>query len=126
MLSAHICPRQSRRLPFCLNVAMAVAEQRQCPSTPRAAWLRQRALRSAIAWLLYLPALTVLLLYCWAFLDHGWSIVSFPYQIDYGEAPELNRALLLAQGRQIYVDWSQPPYQMANYPPLYPVATGNW
>lgn len=73
-------------------------------------------------WLFYLPALVVALLYFWAFVDHGWSIVDFPYQVDYGEAPELNRAVLLAQLRPIYVDWSHPPYQMANYPPLYPAA----
>lgn len=72
-------------------------------------------------WLLYLPALSVLLLYFWGFLDHAWSVVRFPYQIDYGEMPELNRAWLLSQGHQIYVDWSQPPYQMANYTPLYSV-----
>ena len=70
----------------------------------------------------YLPPLVVLALYFWGFLDHAWSVVTFPYQLDYGEMPELNRAWLLAQGRQIYVDWSRPPYQMANYPPLYSAA----
>ncbi|MGH2351669.1 MAG: ArnT family glycosyltransferase [Chloroflexota bacterium] len=77
-------------------------------------------MRSA-AWLLYAPAIFVLSLYFWGFLDHAWSVVTFPYQIDYGEMPELNRAWRLARGQPIYVDWSSPPYQMANYPPLYPV-----
>jgi hypothetical protein len=72
-----------------------------------------------VAWGVYLPALAILALYGWAFLDHAWSVVAFPYQLDYGEMPELNRAWLLAQRRPIYVDWSHPPYQMANYPPLY-------
>ena len=65
----------------------------------------------------------MLLLYAWAFLEHGVAVVAFPFQIDYGEMPELNRAVLLAQGRPIYVDWSGPPYQMANYTPLYSLAT---
>jgi hypothetical protein len=82
-----------------------------------------RLLWRATVWLLYAPALLVLALYLAAFLSHAWSVVSFPFEIDYGEVPELNRALLLAQGRSIYVDWSLPPYQMANYTPLYPLAT---
>jgi hypothetical protein len=76
----------------------------------------------ACLWLLYGPALVVAVLYFWAFLDHAWSVVSFPHQVDYGEAPELHRAVLLSELRPIYVDWSHPPYQMANYPPLYPAA----
>ena len=73
----------------------------------------------AACWALYAPVIGVLLLYFWAFLDHAWHVVSFPFQLDYGEMPELNRAWLLSQGRPIYVDWSRPPYQMANYTPLY-------
>src|SRR5438552_2110117 len=63
-------------------------------------------LQTIAVWLLYFPALFILILYFQAFFDHGWSIVTFPFQIDYGEAPELNRAVLLSQLRQIYVDWS--------------------
>ena len=70
--------------------------------------------------LVYGPPSAVLALYALAFLEHGWGVVSFPYQIDYGEAPELNRAVLISQGLPVYVDWSRPPYQMANYTPLYP------
>jgi hypothetical protein len=70
-------------------------------------------------WALYLPPLAVLLLYFWGYVDHALSVAGFPYQIDYGEATELSRALLLSQGQSIYVDWSVPPYQMMNYPPLY-------
>ena len=89
--------------------------QRHATSPPGAA-------PAAVAWLLYLPAFGILLLYLWAFLGHAWSVVRFPFQIDYGEMPELNRAWLIAQGRPIYVDWSHPPYQMANYTPLYSTA----
>ncbi len=73
----------------------------------------------ALEWAVYLPALAVLVLYAWGCIEHTWRVTTFPYQIDYGEAPELNRALLLSQGQPIYVDWTHPPYQMANYTPLY-------
>lgn len=75
----------------------------------------------ALLYALYAPAGMVLLLYLWGFLEHGWAIVRFPFQIDYGEMPELNRSWLLAHGQPIYVDWSAPPYQMANYTPLYSI-----
>src|SRR3712207_3471499 len=81
--------------------------------------MRRRLGAPALSSFLYLPALAVRLLYAWAFLEQGLAVVAFPYQIDYGEMPELNRAALLSQGRPIYVDWSVPPYQMANYTPLY-------
>ena len=71
-------------------------------------------------WLVYAPPLALFTLHALLFIAHGWRIATFPFQIDYGEAPELNRALLLARGQQIYVDPSSPPYQMANYTPLYP------
>lgn len=74
----------------------------------------------ALEWAIYLPALAILVLYAWGCIEHTWRVATFPYQIDYGEAPELHRALLLSRGQPIYVDWTHPPYQMANYPPLYP------
>src|SRR5688572_29558763 len=73
-----------------------------------------------VLWLVYSPPLALFALHALLFVGHAWRIATFPYQIDYGEAPELNRALLLARGQQIYVDPSAPPYQMANYTPLYP------
>ncbi len=77
-------------------------------------------LTRAALWLIYLPPLALLLLQALASVQHLWGVVRFPYQLDYGEAPELNRAVRLARGEPIYVDWSHPPYQMANYTPLYP------
>ena len=77
-------------------------------------------LRRVLLWLTYLPPLALLLVQAVASVEHLWGVVRFPYQLDYGEAPELNRALRLARGEPIYVDWSDPPYQMANYTPLYP------
>src|SRR5688572_3448102 len=71
-------------------------------------------------WVVYGPALAVFAWHAVQLLRHSAEVVAFPFQIDYGEAPELNRALLLARGQQIYVDVSTPPYQMANYTLLYP------
>src|SRR5436309_934590 len=76
--------------------------------------------RKLITAALYVPALAVLLGYACAYLDHAWRVVVFPYQVECGEVPVLNQALLLARGQPIYVDWSHPPYQMAIYTPLYP------
>src|SRR5687768_16162619 len=86
---------------------------------PSGARARTRA-ASLARWLVYAPALLIFTTPALAFLEHGARIVTFAYQIDYGEVPELNRALLLARGQQIYVDPSALPYQMANYTPLYP------
>lgn len=69
--------------------------------------------------LLYLPPFFVLLVYFWGFAGHAWATVSFPYQIDYGEMAELNRAWRLAQGQGLYEDWARPPYMVDNYTPLY-------
>ncbi len=49
--------------------------------------------------------------------------VSFPYPLDYGEAPLVDQALRLASGENIYrADIAAPPYTVSNYPPLYVVA----
>jgi hypothetical protein len=85
------------------------------PGSAGRTWLRELAL-----WVLYAPAVLVFAWHAWQTVRHSAGVVAFPYQIDYGEAPELNRALLLARGEQIYVDVTAPPYQMANYTPLYP------
>ena len=45
---------------------------------------------------------------------------SFPYPLDYGEAPLVDQAMRLADGQNIYrTDLSTPPYTISNYPPLY-------
>lgn len=47
-------------------------------------------------------------------------IVSYPFQLDYGEGPLLNHALRLATGEMIYQpDLDTPPYTITNYPPIY-------
>jgi 4-amino-4-deoxy-L-arabinose transferase-like glycosyltransferase len=51
----------------------------------------------------------------------GWSVILFPYPVDYGEGPLLDQAVRLSQGQNIYdADFSAAPYTVSNYPPLYP------
>lgn len=58
----------------------------------------------------------------WLFIEHDWKAVSFRYPLDYGEGPLLDQSLRLARFENIYHrDLSQPPYAIANYPPLFPL-----
>ncbi len=70
------------------------------------------------------PGLLVLAYYALLYFQRAWSIVVFPYGYDYGESPELERAIDVARGRPIYTGWLHPPYHMANYPPLFPLING--
>lgn len=55
-----------------------------------------------------------------AFIVYSALIVSFPYPLDYGEAPLLDRAMRWTGGGTAYRnDLSSPPYIITNYPPLY-------
>jgi hypothetical protein len=66
----------------------------------------------------------VLLTWAVDYVGRSWSVLTFPYGYDYGEAPELQRALDVVHGQTFYTFWSMPPYHMANYPPLYSVVNG--
>ncbi len=47
----------------------------------------------------------------------------YPYPLDYGEAPLVDQAMRLAEGRAIYrANLDTPPYTITNYPPLYVLA----
>lgn len=71
---------------------------------------------------------TIVLFACLAaaavlFGQHMVQAVLFRYPLDYGEAPLVDQALRLAAGANIYrPDLATPPYTVANYPPLYPLA----
>ena len=85
---------------------------------------QQRNLITRTVWIVTLMALAALLLVegrsALMFFQHGWSIVSFPYPVDYGEGPLLDQTIRLARGENIYRnDVSQPPYTISNYPPLF-------
>jgi hypothetical protein len=64
--------------------------------------------------------LMVMLVAAGIFLIHSTWAVSYPYPLDYGEAPLVDQAVRLGSGENIYrPDLSTPPYTISNYPPLY-------
>ena len=55
-------------------------------------------------------------------VGYQWMAISYPYSMDYGEAPLVDQAMRLAAGQNIYrPDLSTAPYTISNYPPLYVV-----
>ncbi|MBN1642216.1 MAG: glycosyltransferase family 39 protein [Anaerolineae bacterium] len=57
-----------------------------------------------------------------ALLAHDWAAIRFPYPLDYGEGPILDQAVRLSRLESIYpTDLAIPPYNVSNYPPLYPL-----
>ncbi|MEA3338250.1 MAG: glycosyltransferase family 39 protein [Chloroflexota bacterium] len=50
-----------------------------------------------------------------------WArMLRHPYSVDYGEGPLLHQARVLLSGNTIYpVGWTDYPYTVSNYPPLY-------
>jgi 4-amino-4-deoxy-L-arabinose transferase-like glycosyltransferase len=61
------------------------------------------------------------------FAYQGWSVVTYPYPVDYGEGPLLDQAVRLARSENIYDrDLTAAPYTVANYPPLYVLAQTPW
>jgi hypothetical protein len=61
------------------------------------------------------------------FAFQGWSVITFPYPVDYGEGPLLDQAVRLARFENIYDrDLSSAPFAVANYPPLYLLAQAPW
>jgi hypothetical protein len=69
---------------------------------------------ATIMFWLFLAASTII------FVIYILLAVAFPFPLDYGEAPLVDQAMRLAAGQNIYrLDISEPPYTIANYPPLY-------
>ena len=55
------------------------------------------------------------------FLWNSVSTIHFPYGADYGEAPLMDQVRRIENGENLYKsNINQPPYTIANYPPLYP------
>ena len=55
-------------------------------------------------------------------LTYQIGAISFEYPLDYGEAPLVNQAMQLNAGKTIYrTSLDQPPFTIANYPPVYVV-----
>ncbi len=67
--------------------------------------------------IMFLLFSSVALIVC---LGYQLLAISYPYSMDYGEAPLVDQAMRLASGQNIYrADISQSPYTISNYPPLY-------
>ncbi len=79
---------------------------------------------SKIALALALAALVVMLCFAVAnYFKMARLALSFPYPLDYGEGPILDQVLRVASGENIYHnDFSKPPFNISNYPPLYLLA----
>lgn len=58
-------------------------------------------------------------IYTWAFFEHSFEVLLYPWSVDYVEAPELNRAVRIAQGKDIYPSWDSAPFLESNYTPLF-------
>lgn len=55
------------------------------------------------------------------FLWNSVSIIRFPFGVDYGEAPLMDQASRIQNRATLYKsNINEPPYIIANYPPLYP------
>lgn len=80
--------------------------------------MRARAAARWRPWLWGL-ILAAVLWYVLAFALHGWNLMRFPYEADYGEGAILNEAMRLAAGAGVYVSDRTPPYLVGNYPPVY-------
>ena len=70
----------------------------------------------AVLWALGLGALFFYLL---VYVGHAANLAAYPYDLDQGEAYDVNSGWLLAQGRPIYTDNERFPYYSSNYPPAY-------
>jgi hypothetical protein len=55
------------------------------------------------------------------FLWNSVSTIRFPFGVDYGEAPLMDQVRRVENGETLYKSIiNEPPYIIANYPPLYP------
>lgn len=70
----------------------------------------------AVLWAL---GIAILFFYLLVYVAHTVNLAAYPYDLDQGEAYDLNSGWLLAQGRPIYTDNERFPYYSSNYPPVF-------
>ena len=57
------------------------------------------------------------------FLKYDWTLVTFPYPVDYGEGPILDQVMRMSRFQNIYrPNPTEPPFTISNYPPAYHLA----
>lgn len=50
----------------------------------------------------------------------SFTVITYPYQLSYGEGFILNQVALITRGESIYQDITTSPFIVSNYPPVYP------
>jgi hypothetical protein len=63
--------------------------------------------------------LAVLFFYLLVYVAHVTNLARYPYDLDQGEAYDVNSGWLIARSRPIYTDNGTYPYYSSNYPPVY-------
>lgn len=64
-------------------------------------------------------AVAILFFYLLVYAAHTANLAAYPYDLDQGEAYDVNSGWLIAQGQPIYTDSRTFPYYSSNYPPVY-------
>jgi len=81
--------------------------------------MRKSFLSQHLLSVLQITVLCAFGVYVFGFFQQSIAIVQSPWAVDYVEVPELNRALQLAQGKEIYRSWDGPPFWESNYTPIF-------
>lgn len=68
---------------------------------------------------LWAIGVALLFFYLLVYVAHAANLAAYPYDLDQGEAYDVNSGWLLAQGRAIYTDNERFPYYSSNYPPVF-------
>src|SRR3954464_2881021 len=98
--------------------ANAPSEAMGIPAPPAStpANLSPTLMAGATLWAL---ALAALFFYLLVYVAHTANLAAYPYDLDQGEAYDVNSGWLIGQGRPIYTDSRQFPYSSPNSPPIY-------
>ncbi|MSQ22947.1 MAG: hypothetical protein EXR58_00060 [Chloroflexi bacterium] len=73
---------------------------------------------AGVAWAL---ALAAAFLAGVSYLEHAWALLRFPFEVDPGEGFDVNGAVVLLAGGELYGDSTRFPFFALNYPPVYPL-----
>src|SRR5687768_1138021 len=77
-----------------------------------AAGLTPMSVGGAVLWAL---GVGVLCFYLLVYVGHAANLAAYPYDLDQGEAYDVNSGWLLARGRPIYTDNERFPHYSSNY-----------
>ncbi len=89
-------------------------ENAEAPPTPRSHGAPRLATR-----ILRVTTLVLLLSVAAQHVYHAWHVITFPYDLDNGEAFVLNQAVMIANGASPWTPIDEEPYLVSNFAPLY-------